>query len=156
MSTQDTLKERGSRYGSFETQGEITQALKTVMRYQRQKGWVSLEDDQKEALDQIASKISRILNGDPNYADSWHDIAGYATLIDNRLTDEYTTKDLPRPLCREDWIHEEGWHHGHEGWWRMCFGIRTRGHTNKELWDLHSQYLKDFNANNEQPKEDGS
>lgn len=34
----------------------------------------------------IVHKIGRILNGDPNYADSWHDIAGYATLIDQQLT----------------------------------------------------------------------
>lgn len=36
-------------------------------------------------LEMIAHKIARILNGDPNYADNWHDIAGYATLIDLQL-----------------------------------------------------------------------
>ena len=36
----------------------------------------------------IANKIGRILNGDPNYPDSWHDIAGYATLIENELQSE--------------------------------------------------------------------
>lgn len=30
----------------------------------------------------IQHKIGRILNGDPAYADSWHDIAGYATLVE--------------------------------------------------------------------------
>jgi hypothetical protein len=34
----------------------------------------------------IAHKIGRILNGDPNYADSWIDIAGYAQLVADRLT----------------------------------------------------------------------
>ena len=33
----------------------------------------------------IAHKIGRILNGDPNYADSWVDIAGYAQLVANEL-----------------------------------------------------------------------
>lgn len=33
----------------------------------------------------IAHKIGRILNGDPNYADSWIDIAGYAKLVADRL-----------------------------------------------------------------------
>jgi len=32
-----------------------------------------------------AHKIGRILNGDPNWSDSWHDIAGYAQLVANRL-----------------------------------------------------------------------
>lgn len=43
------------------------------------------EDDQVEALEMIAHKIGRIINGDPNYADSWHDIAGYAKLVADRL-----------------------------------------------------------------------
>jgi hypothetical protein len=30
--------------------------------------------------------VGRILNGDPNWSDSWHDIAGYAQLVaTNRL-----------------------------------------------------------------------
>lgn len=41
--------------------------------------------DQREALDMIFHKIGRIVCGDPNYADSWHDIAGYAKLVENRL-----------------------------------------------------------------------
>jgi hypothetical protein len=38
-----------------------------------------------EALDMIAVKISRILTGDPNYSDNWHDIQGFAKLVENRL-----------------------------------------------------------------------
>ena len=41
--------------------------------------------DQAEAIDMIFSKLARILNGDPNYADNWIDIAGYATLVADRL-----------------------------------------------------------------------
>jgi hypothetical protein len=33
----------------------------------------------------IAHKIGRIVNGDPRYADSWVDIAGYAKLVADRL-----------------------------------------------------------------------
>jgi len=40
---------------------------------------------QLEAMEMILHKISRISNGDPNYADSWRDIAGYATLVADRL-----------------------------------------------------------------------
>jgi hypothetical protein len=44
-----------------------------------------LTPDQQEALDMIFHKIGRIVNGDPDYADSWIDIAGYATLVADRL-----------------------------------------------------------------------
>ena len=40
-----------------------------------------MKDYQREGLEMIAHKISRILNGDPNYDDSWVDIAGYAQLV---------------------------------------------------------------------------
>jgi len=36
----------------------------------------------------ILHKIARILNGDPEYSDNWHDIAGYATLIEVALIKE--------------------------------------------------------------------
>lgn len=78
-----TLNERGLRYGLFETQAGIAQELKMVMRVAPK--WKVLADDQKEALEQITSKISRILNGDPDYHDNWHDIAGYAALVADRL-----------------------------------------------------------------------
>ena len=49
--------------------------------------WAALSDDKKEALGMIAHKIARILNGDPEYGDSWHDIAGYAKLVEDSLND---------------------------------------------------------------------
>ena len=33
----------------------------------------------------IMHKISRILNGDPNYVESWRDISGYAELVVKEL-----------------------------------------------------------------------
>jgi len=81
----DVLEERGKRYGPFTGHAELTQSIKTVMKARR--GWTHLENDQIEALEMIAHKIGRIINGDPNHADSWVDIAGYATLVANRLTE---------------------------------------------------------------------
>jgi hypothetical protein len=40
---------------------------------------------QKEALDMICSKISRILSGNPDFPDHWLDIEGYARLVNNDL-----------------------------------------------------------------------
>lgn len=79
----DTLLERGNRYGVFASHASITMTLKDDM--ERTEGWRRLTDDQREALHMVAHKIGRILNGDPNYADSWVDIAGYAKLVADRL-----------------------------------------------------------------------
>lgn len=77
------LTERNTRYGKFSTHALIAQAIKEQMRGTPR--WQSLSDDQKECLEMVAHKIGRILNGDPNYADSWVDIAGYAKLVADRL-----------------------------------------------------------------------
>lgn len=78
-----TLVERGSRYGDFVEHARITQNIKRAM--QDSPNWNKLADDQKEALEMLAHKVGRILNGDPNYADSWTDIIGYARLVEKRL-----------------------------------------------------------------------
>lgn len=78
-----TLEERGNRYGDFMGHAEITQGIKVVM--QRSPRWKDMADDQREALEMVAHKIGRILNGDPNYLDSWHDIIGYTRLVERRL-----------------------------------------------------------------------
>lgn len=79
----NTLAERGNRYGEFTDHAAITQRIKRAMASGRR--WPDLDDDMREALDMIAHKLGRILNGDPEYADSWHDLIGYARLIEKRL-----------------------------------------------------------------------
>lgn len=81
----EILDERGSRYGPFTTHAAITQQLKEVTnKHLHHRGKV-LASDQQEALEMIFHKIGRIINGDPDYADSWVDIAGYAKLVADRL-----------------------------------------------------------------------
>jgi hypothetical protein len=79
----ETLSERQKTHGSFETHARISQELKTVIYLTDE--YHSLSPQQAEALDMIAHKIARILNGNPNIHDHWHDIAGYATLVANTL-----------------------------------------------------------------------
>lgn len=79
-----TLTERGKRYGKFTGHAKVTQELKRVL-WNALADKPELADDQKEALDMICHKLGRIVNGDPNYADSWVDIAGYAKLVSDRL-----------------------------------------------------------------------
>ena len=82
---QDTLKERGKRYGEFKDHALVTQKLKYVMQTFDRTKWDRLSEDKKEALEMIQHKIGRILNGDSSYIDSWVDIAGYAQLVVNQL-----------------------------------------------------------------------
>ena len=81
-----TLAERGSRYGEFDEHASITQNVKRAMR--TGKNWSHLDDDMREALEMVAHKIGRILNGDPDYIDSWTDIIGYTRLVEKRLIAE--------------------------------------------------------------------
>ena len=81
----DTLTARGSRYGKFTGQAEATQSLKKIIMRHIYANATKFDPDQIEALDMICNKIGRIVNGDPNYDDSWIDIAGYATLVADRL-----------------------------------------------------------------------
>ena len=81
----EILEERGKRYGKFKDHANIAQRLKYVVHDAMTANRAEFEDDQTEALDMICHKIARILNGDPNYADSWVDIAGYAQLAADRL-----------------------------------------------------------------------
>ncbi len=82
-SVEKTLEVRETRYGDFSENALYAQRIKEIMRITR--AWPTLQPFQREALELIASKIGRMLSGDPNYADNWHDLAGYATLAEQRL-----------------------------------------------------------------------
>jgi len=83
ISIEETLKDRGAKYGAFKGHSNITQALKRIMR--ESPNWNNLTDDKAEALDMIQHKVGRILNGDPEYHDSWFDIIGYTKLVADSL-----------------------------------------------------------------------
>lgn len=73
------LEERGKRYGSFMDHSQLAQDFKKII--QDGSSYVMLEPFQVEALEMICHKIARILNGNPDYIDSWADIGGYAQLV---------------------------------------------------------------------------
>jgi hypothetical protein len=82
MSIEKTLKQRQKTHGDFATHAKISQQLKAVLW---EHDFQELDADQIEALEMICHKIARVLNGNPNHHDHWHDIAGYATLVGDRL-----------------------------------------------------------------------
>lgn len=77
------LNERGSRYGSFLDHARITQNIKCAMENSR--NWPTLPVDTREALEMVAHKIGRMLNGDPEYVDNVVDIIGYMQLVLDRM-----------------------------------------------------------------------
>ncbi len=79
----ETINERGERYGKFSDGAEIMQTLKNTMR--DTPNWQGLSCSQRESLEMIQHKIGRILNGDPNYDDNWRDICGYSQLVLDEL-----------------------------------------------------------------------
>ena len=81
------LAGRAKRYGAFKDHAVISQGLQDVMRAAL--GWRRLAPDQKEALIMVQHQVARVLNGDPNYADNYVDIAGYAKLVADRLEAEH-------------------------------------------------------------------
>lgn len=70
--------ERKSTHGDWNLQAEMANRLKEQLR--RSPGWESMVPMQKEALDMIATKMSRIVCGNSQHDDHWDDIQGYAHL----------------------------------------------------------------------------
>jgi hypothetical protein len=72
------VQERQKTHGQFSRNAEAAQHFKEYLR--SHPGWHLLNEQQKEALELIATKTGRILAGDPNHPDHWRDIGGYAEL----------------------------------------------------------------------------
>ena len=72
MTVENTLAERGARYGQFIDHAEIAQGIQEV--YRKGRNWDTLDYDIRQCLVVISDKIARILNGDPYYTDNYHDI----------------------------------------------------------------------------------
>ena len=86
MDVVQTLTERGSRYGKFVDVAKATTALQNCLYEHFSLGKLNeVPDDMGVALDMICHKMARIAVGDINYVDNWHDIAGYAQLVADRL-----------------------------------------------------------------------
>jgi hypothetical protein len=93
----DTVEQRANIYGDFTHESIIAMGLKNVLRYEWsddltelkiRDGWARLEPYQQHGLELICLKLARTVNGDGGYLDSYRDIAGYCTLIMDRLVKE--------------------------------------------------------------------
>lgn len=75
----ELLNVRKTTHGSFVENAAISQSLKCTLR--PREGWTDLSAVQREAIEMICLKLSRIMSGQGDYKDHWDDIAGYATLV---------------------------------------------------------------------------
>ncbi len=89
---EQTLEARGNNYGNFHTQANLTQTLESIITqhylsvHANEEGKAPpLPHFMAEAIHMICHKLARIANGNPYYADSWHDIGGYSELVVNIL-----------------------------------------------------------------------
>jgi hypothetical protein len=87
----DTLKERGSIYGNFEDNANITQQLIKVI--ENAPNYSKLSKQHKETFHMIFHKIARAVCGDPDYIDNIHDIIGYAKLLEDFLIEKQALKE---------------------------------------------------------------
>ncbi|MGU3659227.1 DUF6378 domain-containing protein [Methylobacterium fujisawaense] len=83
MDIKDILAQRQGTHGEFADNADIMQTLKDAVR--ARPGWDKLDATKREALDMILNKVGRIVTGNPEEPDHWHDIAGYATLARDRV-----------------------------------------------------------------------
>lgn len=74
---------RGETHGDYGEMAQLIQFLKTNMRCGS--SWGRMNPMQQEALELIATKIGRIVCGDPGHRDHWDDIRGYAQLVLERI-----------------------------------------------------------------------
>ena len=90
MSTQSTseiLAERGKTHGDFGDNAEISEGIMALLA--RGPSYEHLTSVQVHALRMIALKMARVCSGDPDEKDVWVDIAGYATLVADRIQPEH-------------------------------------------------------------------
>ena len=73
------LETRQQTHGSFEDNALLSQRLKRVLRASA--GWEKLTDVERESIDMIALKFSRILSGKSMEKQHWEDVVGYANLV---------------------------------------------------------------------------
>ncbi len=90
---ENTLAERGARYGDFTDHAQLSDDLQR--RCEQSPNWGTLPAWQRWGLRIVLDKIARMLTGDPGYVDNAHDMVGYSKLIEDRLVKQERAKNGP-------------------------------------------------------------
>jgi hypothetical protein len=90
MELKETLNERGSRYGSYSDVIEARSRIMEILTQHNERSGLELLNNKFYiAMNDIVLKLVRA-SASPNYKDSWHDIQGYAHLIETELCENET------------------------------------------------------------------
>nr|DAM42311.1 MAG TPA: hypothetical protein [Caudoviricetes sp.] len=82
----ETLKERGKVYGDYKGGSEFrANVMKLIKDRHLAVNGKNLDAVQMVYIYDIVNKLSRLATT-PDHIDTWHDIAGYATLVEKALT----------------------------------------------------------------------
>ena len=79
LSAEELTLKRHITHGTFADNAMVAQAFKSVARMSE--GWAKLDDVEKEAMDMVFSKFSRILSGKSMAKEHWEDVEGYSHLV---------------------------------------------------------------------------
>lgn len=94
---EEVLLNRAGKHGEFNENSAATWEIMRILMAQR--NWNTLPDPMRHALYMDAHKMARITCGDPNEVDHWDDIAGYATLVADRLRQQVKVFDYENDIA---------------------------------------------------------
>ena len=81
MKAKELTQERETTHGDFGDNARVSQELKATIHCENS----DMSNVQREAIDMICMKLSRIASGHATFADHWLDIQGYAQLVLNEI-----------------------------------------------------------------------
>jgi len=77
MNAKELTEERGTTHGNFSANARVSQELKAIIHCENS----DMTNVQREAIDMICMKLSRIASGHAHFADHWQDVQGYCQLV---------------------------------------------------------------------------
>lgn len=96
MTVEETLNQRKNVHGNYAHSAGIKD--KVLEEFSKTDNWKKLGAEGRQTVRMITEKLGRIMYGDCFFPDHWHDIAGYATLMEkfcnDRLVPGQCTLDL--------------------------------------------------------------
>lgn len=102
---QTTLDTRGTQYGDFRTQANLSQVLNHSIQqhyYQVHPEGPALPNYISEAVLLICHKLARMANGNPLFIENFRDIAGYSQLVVDILKDDPNSTDSVTTYTKKD------------------------------------------------------
>ncbi len=79
----ETVEAREETHGDFVDQAEA--AIRMVDVLNKSEGWTRCPKWMQYAITMICMKLARIVHGDCRTTDHWHDIQGYARLVEREF-----------------------------------------------------------------------